>query len=357
MIRLALMISRMIFTRFAVILVVLTLFVLSLEVVAYSKEILALNKGGSGNALSYILLRSPGVMVTYLPMSFLIAVLLSLTELSYRNELTAIWASGVSPARLTMMLVPVALLAGGIQFALQDRAIPAAAPTLHDWGIGDYGEKKLKIGERDPLWLRSGNDIMRAARASDDSRKLEDVVIFRRDDKGLLTHQVFAETAERKDGIWHLSNVTTYSNKNEPPVHMESGTYGGTMRPAHAGARSGDPEEMTLGGLSYFVANEGFGIRPAYVYQTWWQKRLTPLLVSLVMMALCVPLASRFRRGGGLGVLFAVGVGLGFVFFVLDGISMSMGELGFAPPWMAAWTPLAVFALLAVIMTLRTERV
>ena len=46
------------------------------------------------------------------------------------------------------------------------------------------------------------------------------------------------------------------------------------------------------------------------------------------MIALCVPLATRFRRGGGLGMLFVVGVGLGFVYFVVDGIAADHGRTG-----------------------------
>ena len=60
---------------------------------------------------------------------------------------------------------------------------------------------------------------------------------------------------------------------------------------------------------------------------------------GLLMMALCIPLATRFRRGGGLGALFAVGVGMGFLYFIVDGISLTMGELGFVTPWLAAWLP------------------
>ena len=81
------------------------------------------------------------------------------------------------------------------------------------------------------------------------------------------------------------------------------------------------------------------------------------VLIAVVMVALCVPLAARFRRGGGLGILFALGVGLGFAFFVLDGISLSVGELGFVSPWLGAWMPVLVFAAIAAYLTLQTERV
>ena len=355
----ALMISRMVFLRFIAIVIGLSLFVLTLEVVAYSKDVLALADGGSelATVAKYVLYRMPLTLATFLPMSLLLALLLTLTELSYRNELVAIWSSGVSPARLILLLTPMAVVVGLIHFALLDRGVPATAPTLRTWAIGDYGEKKLKVGEHDPIWLRSGNDIMRAGSASRDSRKLDDVVIFKRDADGLLLEQLFVEHAELKDGMWNLQNITTYFRGNRPPEQAASGQYSGSMRPAAAGSRSGDPEEMTISDLNYFIANDGFGIRPAYVYQTWRHKRVAPVIISIVMVALCVPLSARFRRGGGLGLLFALGIGMGFGFFVLDGIAQSVGELGFIAPWLAAWTPVLVFAALAAYLTMQTEQV
>ena len=80
----------------------------------------------------------------------LLAMLMALTELSYRNEMTALWAAGLSPVRLVVQLLPLALIAGGLQFLLNDQAIPSAAPTLREWAVGDYGSEKLKVGEKDP---------------------------------------------------------------------------------------------------------------------------------------------------------------------------------------------------------------
>jgi lipopolysaccharide export system permease protein len=356
MIRIAWLVSRMIVVRFVAILLGMSLFVLTLEIVTYANEILAL-ESGTAIIFKYLLARAPATLATFLPMSLLLALLLTLTELSYRNELTAIWAMGISPVRLILTLAPLAILCGILHFALVDRAVPAAAPTLRLWGVADYGEKKLKVGERDPLWLRSGSDIIRAASASSDSRRLEDVVIFKRNELGLLTEQVFAASASLDAAGWKLQNSVTYSMDGKPPERATSVTYTGEARPAEAGYRSGDPEEMTISDLSYFVANDGFGIRPDFVYRTWWHKRLTPLAISLVMLALCVPLATRFRRGGGLGWLFGAGVGLGFTFFVMDGIATSVGELGLVSPWLAAWFPVLLFACLALYLLGRAERI
>ena len=351
------MLTRMIVIRFLGILFGITIFVLTLEVISYANEILALDKGSSGIIFKYMLMRAPSTLATFLPMSVLLGLLLTLMELSYRNEITAMWTSGASPRRLIFMLLPLAFVTGGINFLLNDQAIPAAAPILKEWGVADYGEKKLKLGERDPIWMRSGTDILRAASSNAQSTVLEDVIIFRRDESGLLREQIIAKQAELEGSRWNLTNVIVYYRENLPASRLDRMVYSGAMKPAAAGARSGDPEEMTISDLNYFIANSGFGIRPVWVYETWWQKRISLFFATLVMIALCIPIATGFRRGGGLGMLFATGVGLGFLFFVADGLSLTMGELGFVSPWMAAWMPVLTFGAVATALSLRGDRV
>ena len=277
------MITRMVVTRFLMILFGLSLFIVTLDAMTYANDILALKNNDVNAILIYAALRLPSIMSSFLPFCVLLGTLLALMELSYRNEMTAIWGAGQSPLSIMMLLFPIGLFLGGVNFLINDQAIPRAAPILHEWGIGDYGQKKLKLGENDPIWMRSGSDILRAASSNAPATKLEDVVIFRRDD------------------------------------------------------------------------NAGFGIKPTYLYETWRFKRLSLFISSFLMIALCVPLASRFRRGGGLGMFFILGVGLGWGYFIVEGIAQTMGELGFVPPWMSIWVPVAALAALTTSLTLKVD--
>jgi lipopolysaccharide export system permease protein len=348
--------TRMILLRFVVILLAMVSFVLTIETVTNLVPILELNNSAILALSEYAFYRGPGIMSTFLPMSLLLALLLTITELTYRNEMAAIFIAGVSPIRLIFMLLPVAIVAGGLHFLINDQAIPAAAPTLRKWGIGDYASKKIVENKNDPIWIRSNTDIMRATRVSADSKSLEDVILFRRDDEGQLKEQIYAKSAAQDGERWLLKDVVIYYHSDLPPDHMDSLLYTGIMRPANA-THAGDPEEMTLTDINYFIANQGFGIRPIFVYQTWWHKRLSPFVVTFMMIALCVPLATRFRRGGGLGTLFAVGVGLGFIYFLSDGIAATIGEMGVVSPWLAAWTPIIIFSTIALAFVARTERI
>jgi lipopolysaccharide export system permease protein len=352
------MLTKMTLMRFIGILFGISIFVLTLETVSYSKEILSLAPGGLMAILRYMVYRAPAVLANYVPISLMLALLLTFTELSFRNEISAMWSSGISPLRLVVYLLPMALLCGLLHVLLLDRAIPSAAPTLRNWGIGDYGSEKLKVGESDPIWLRNGSDILRAGKANATATRLTDVVIFKRQSDGNLIEQVFAAEATMSDGQWTLRNAVVFKLDGSEPQKLETLSYGGVVIPAVAGgSRTGEPSEMTLGELSNFVNNEGFGIRPAYVYKTWWYKRFAPLAAAVLMVCLVVPLLITHRRGGGLGIMFAIAMGLGFLYFLVDGISMSAGELGLLPPFIAAWLPNMAFAFVALILMLRTERV
>ena len=107
------MLVRMVAIRYFAILLGISFFVLSLDVLANAKDIQALQPGDSTILLQYMLYRAPSVISNYMGISILLAMLLVLTELSYRNEMVAIWAAGVSPLRLVTMLLPLAFLVAG----------------------------------------------------------------------------------------------------------------------------------------------------------------------------------------------------------------------------------------------------
>ena len=118
---------------------------------------------------------------------------------------------------------------------------------------------------------------------SADGETLRNVILFRREPGGQLTQETFADSASQVAGQWQLENTTTYFASGDAPAHLKQLVYNGTMR--FANTQVVTPEEMPMRDLATFAANDGFGVRPAYVYQLWWQKRLTPFLVALVMVA------------------------------------------------------------------------
>src|SRR5438067_13224312 len=94
------MLTRMIVIRFLFVLFGISIFVITLDIVAYPTEILGLNHNAFRAISGYFLMRSPFVLATFLPMTELLALLRTLTEHSYRNQTPAISSPGVSSQRL-----------------------------------------------------------------------------------------------------------------------------------------------------------------------------------------------------------------------------------------------------------------
>src|SRR4030095_14946230 len=95
--------------------------------------------------------------------------------------------------------------------------------------------------------------------------------------------------------------------------------------------------------------------RPADVYKTWVLGKSALPLVTIMMVLLAAPVAQGLQRHGGLGAGLAVGIGLGFLYFVTDGLLMTLGEMGTISPIVAAWAPIALFAAIGVSALLKIE--
>ena len=55
--------------------------------------------------------------------------------------------------------------------------------------------------------------------------------------------------------------------------------------------------------------------------------------------------------------MFMVGLAVGFTFSIFEGIALTMGEVGFVPPWFGAWAPFMVYAAVAAAIGFRAETV
>ncbi len=350
------MISRMILARFTLIVIGVSLFVITLEVLANVDSILSRGEGYV-SLLRYAMLRAPGIVSVFFVLALLLSVVLTLVELGYRNEIVPIWAAGTSPLQLFLMLAPLGVAMGLALFVLNDRIVPATVRILSEWGVGEFASKKLNATRRGEIWMRAGPDILRAGKADPKATKLENVIIFRRDRTGLLTEQIHASSARKESGRWLMNNVVIYRREPVPPTRLKNMVYTGELRLASEKLRSGDPEEMPLSDLQYFIDNMGFGLRPVHVYEVWWHRRLANLLVPLLMIAVCVPLAVRFRRGSIAVPVLLTGVTVGFTFFIFDGISLTVGELGVVPAWLAGWLPVILLALLTLAFHVRAQTV
>jgi lipopolysaccharide export system permease protein len=85
--------------------------------------------------------------------------------------------------------------------------------------------------------------------------------------------------------------------------------------------------------------------RPTRRAPAWWHKISGPL--STVLMPLLAAVAAfGLARSGQVLLRAAIGMALGFAYFVVDNFSLALGNVGAYPPLLAAWAPFLLFLLI-----------
>lgn len=348
-------ISAKIFSHTSLVLFALVALSLTFELMERADNVLALSNGDITAVLAYAALRLPEFIAKQLPMSILVGVLITFGMLRRHDELIAIWGSGVSAMGIMKALVPIALVFGAVQFSLDDIGVPWAESMLRNRGLGEVGRKGLVEKELSATWLRSGRDVIRIPKEMAQQGELRNITVFRRDATGTLVERLDAAGATPVPEGWMLSDVIARSISPAIISRHKIFLWQGHIDIKQLPLLSSSQIDLSMKEMDFLIKNDGFGQRPTDLYRTWKQQRLASTVAPLLIISLVIVLSQRFHRTGDFGYLMFTGMSFGFVFFVLDGASLAMGEAALLPPWLAAWC--AEFILLCVIaaFTLQAE--
>jgi lipopolysaccharide export system permease protein len=116
-----------------------------------------------------------------------------------------------------------------------------------------------------------------------------------------------------------------------------------------------DPEALSFSELSQSITDlEAAGRRTEELRANLWHKVSGPL--SAVLMPLLAAMAAfGLARSGHLFLRAAIGMALGFAYFVADNFALAMGNLGAYDPVIAAWSPFFLFLMIGETVLIRTE--
>jgi len=146
---------------------------------------------------------------------------------------------------------------------------------------------------------------------------------------------------------------------------MTDGTVSGNPVPAD-GLRIGEtlddflevqrePEELSFAALRERIDDlSRKGIDASHYLVDLYLKLALPF-ASLVLTAVAVPIAGRLRRHPSIAAIVGLGTGIGFGYWVVLGLSTSLGQTGALPPLVAAWAANGVYLLVGAALFLSSE--
>ncbi|HYA23444.1 MAG TPA: LPS export ABC transporter permease LptF [Terriglobales bacterium] len=308
----------------------------------------------------YLLSVSPYFLYNMAPLAILLAVLITLGLMHRSNEITAIKATGISIYRIvTPVLVACTILAVGLFFSDQ-LYLPYANKRQDALRNMIKGKPAQTYLNPDRKWIFGQHSNIYYYQLFDSERnEFGRLSVFQFDPATFqLTQRIYAARARWEDTVrqwvctqgwerdfrgpaiqnYRMFDVGTFAAVSEPPTYFKKEVK-----------QSSEMNYQELRRYIHDLQQSGFEVVRLRVQL---EKKFAFPMVSLVMAVLAIPFSLQAgRRGAVTGVAVAVGIAL--VYWTVSGLFEAMGNISELPPFLAAWSPDLIFALLGGYMILR----
>jgi LPS export ABC transporter permease LptF/LPS export ABC transporter permease LptG len=308
----------------------------------------------------YLLSVSPYFLYNIAPLAILLAVLITLGMMHRTNEITAIKATGISIYRIvTPVLVACAILAVGLFFSDQ-LYLPYANKRQDALRNMIKGKPAQTYLNPDRKWIFGQHSNIYYYQLFDSERnEFGRLSVFQFDPATFqLTQRVYAARARWEETVNQWVCTQGWERDFRGPAienyrTFEVGTFAAVSEPpTYFKKEVKQSSEMSYQELRHYIHDlqqSGFEVVRLRVQL---EKKFAFPMVSLVMAVLAIPFSLQAgRRGAVTGVAVAVGIAL--VYWTVSGLFEAMGNISELPPFLAAWSPDLIFALLGGYMILR----
>ena len=319
--------------------------------------------GGAGSytvvqALLVSVLRVPILAYQAVPIAVLIGALIALSQLARNSELNVLRVSGVSTPGLLVVLFKAAGLVALMTFLWGEVVAPQSerlAQSIRPEGLRKTTGLKLPSG----YWVKDGLAFINIREVRSDGR-LVNVQVHEFDSSGRLSAlRTAKEGYFVRFGLWRLVGVTETKYLPEKGVEVRTSSedeWGSTLSPDILGVLNVAPERMSAVTLVRYIAHLAENKQTSNRYQVALWKRLVYPMTCFVMVALALPFGYFQGRSSGVGVKLFSGAMLGILFYVLDGLSSSLGQINHWSPFLSSLGPLVGFMIIAVALIWWVER-
>ena len=330
----------------------------------------------TGLLLRFFYFQTPQYVYYIVPLSVLVATLVTVGLLTKNSELIVMRACGISLYRSALPLMLFAALFSGILFEMQEQVLPDANQEasrlnaiIHNWPVPTFGTLTRR-------WIAGNSgDIYYYDSFDPRTNQFARLSLFRLDEAqwrlASLTYaqNVSLERRHESEGAaapawvahrgWNrqfsttsrqntVRTVVAYEPFDRHDIALEPPSYfRETVDP--------DADRMTYGQLKAYVTQLRTSGYHAIPYMVQLQQKVAFPFVTLVMTMIAVPFAVSTGRRGALS-----GIGVGIVLAIVYRIAMvvfgALGAGGWLAPALGAWAPNILFGAVALylVLTVRT---
>lgn len=317
------------------------------------------NKATTAQMASYFLYSLPVIISLTLPAAMLLSTLLTYSYLSKFSEITAMKANGVSLYRIALPALTVAAFTTVFLFFFSELLTPASIQkTEYIVKVDVQKQKTLGAFKQDELWYRGNHAIYNFKMFDVENNILRGVTINQLHPDFTLKTRIDAERAEWKNNQWVFFNliITTFNRNNTPSVERyKQKVIPLPEQPNDFKIIQKDAEKMGYFELRRYankIKAEGYNVSR---YLVDLHGKIAFPLICLILVPIGMAFSFRSERSGGVMQSVALGIFIGFSYWIVHAFCMSLGRSGILPPLLAAWSANILFSGLAAFLFYRVR--
>ena len=313
---------------------------------------------GEASALlvfEYFWYATPQFVSYVLPISALVATLVTVGMLTKSSELTVMKACGISLYRVSLPLLLFSLLWSGVLFAMGESFLADANRRAEAIRHVIRGGSPRTLDVLNRKWIVSQDGaIYHYVHFDPDRVELNGLTTYRfPDDDWRLAERTYATQVVFDDGwqghdVWVRAfgadpDSGTFERFPHREFHIEPPDYFATARP--------DAERMSYQELDRYIDDLKASGVDVVALRVELERKLSFPFVTLILTLIAVPFAV---TSGSHGAMYGVGIGivLAMSYWIVISIFAAIGSAGLLTPVLAAWAPNVLFGGSAVYMLL-----
>lgn len=290
----------------------------------------------------------PHIVLQVLPFALLISSILTFALFSRSNELTAMKAGGISLTWISCPLILFGLVASLATFLGNELILPYTNQRATFILRTQIKKRAVKgIFKNSRIWYHGGDNSLWNIQLLHPRKELmHGVTLFRMDQGNRLRERWDATEARWEAGglFFHNVHLRTFgSDGSFEVIHFPRKRIPSSEKLKDFLIIQKDPQEMSLQEISAYVKKIRSIGYDATLYRVDMHAKLSFPLSCLVMVLVGIPFSLRSGRSGGLALGVVCGIALGFAYWILSSIGLSLGHAGQLPPLVAGWGANALF--------------
>ncbi len=307
-------------------------------------------------ALLMIILNLPSVIVMTIPMGVLLSTVMTLNKLSLDSEITVLRACGIGLNRIAKPIFVFSIIMCICSFVINETIVPVAAKYSKDLALWSLSQKNVPDGKENFVFkeLNQNGTLKRLFYVGKcEDKLLYNITVLDTSKEGTIQVLQATEGKTTPSG-WNFQKGAVYTVGQEGKVLNTTLFDDSTVKfglDMSKQLNKNIAKEMNFMRLLKFIATKigTLGEREKNIVIIELYDKLALPITTIALVLIGVPLAItpprvRYNRGFLFSILII------FAYYLIRALSISFGEAGAIIPFLAAWMPNIILAVLGTFM-------